>query len=123
MIDSYARVLEITAELEDKAAADEAVNKLIAHLKSSGRLNLLPQIMRELRKIAARRHALAPRVEVASEKETAAALRAAAEAGIKAPRASVNKALIKGWRAWGGGTLVDRSAKRALVDIYQKIIA
>ena len=123
MIDSYARVLEITAELEDKTVADAAVGKLIAHLRSSGRLNLLPQILRELRRIAARRHALRPRVEVASEKEAAATLRAAAEAGIEAPRASVNKALVRGWRAWGNGVLVDRSAKRALIDIYQKIIA
>src|SRR3989344_2503279 len=99
MIDTYTRLLEATAELEDKAASDAAITKLIRHLKSAGRMKMLPQIARELRKVAARRHALRPNVEVAHHKEAAAALAAAAEAGIVATHASVNHALIHGWRA------------------------
>lgn len=123
MIDTYTRLLEVTAELGDKAASDAAVTKLIMHLKSSGRMKMLPQIAQELRKVTARRHALRPQVEVAHRNEEAAALRAAAEAGIVARHASVNPSLIHGWRARAGGTLVDHSAKRALLHIYQKVTA
>lgn len=122
MIDPYTRLLETVAEIEDKEVADAAVTKLIAHLKSSGRMATLPKIARELRRIAARRRAIAPRVEVAHEKESAAALRAAATFGIVAKRAEVNPALINGWRARSGGKLIDHSAKHALAQIYQKVI-
>ena len=122
MRDPYTRLLETVAETGDKAAADAAVTKLIAHLKSSGRMNMLPKIARELRKIAARRRAVAPRVEVAHEKESAEALRSAAEFGIVAKRAEVNPALIQGWRAQAGWKLIDHSARHALAQIYQKVI-
>lgn len=123
MIDTYTRLLETVAELEDAPTADHAVHKLILHLRSAGRMRMLPEIVRELRKIAARKHALRPRVEVAHEKEATHALAAAAASGISATRAIVNPALISGWRAQKAGVLVDHSAKRALVDIYQNIIA
>jgi F0F1-type ATP synthase delta subunit len=121
MIDTYTRLLEATAELEDKEASDKAVTKLILHLKSAGRMKMLPQIARELKNVAARRHALRPHVEVAHEKESAEALFAAAKEGIVARQASVNTALIHGWRARSGDKLIDRSAKRALLHIYQKV--
>jgi len=121
MIDDYTRLLEATAELGDKAASDRAVTKLIAHLKSMGRMKMLPEIVRELRKVAARRAALRPYVEVAHEKEEAAALRVAALAGIIARHAVVNNSLIHGWRARSAGKLVDHSAKRALLRIYQQV--
>ncbi|MHB1770071.1 MAG: hypothetical protein ACYCPH_03280, partial [Minisyncoccota bacterium] len=69
MIDNYTRLLETAAELEDARAADIAVGKLILHLKSMGRMKMLPEIAHELRKIAARRLALRPRVETAHQKE------------------------------------------------------
>jgi F0F1-type ATP synthase delta subunit len=121
MIDDYTRLLEATAEIGDKAASDAAVTKLILHLKSAGRMKMLPEIVRELQKIAARRHALRPTVEVAHEKESAAALRAAAAEGIVARHTSVNPSLIHGWRARSGDKLIDRSAKRALLHIYQQV--
>lgn len=121
MIDTYTRLLEATAELEDKAHADAAIQKLIVHLKSAGRMNMLPKIARELKKVAARRHALKSVVEVAHESEEAAALRAAAREGITARHAIVSPSLIRGWRARGEGKLVDRSAKRALIEMYQRI--
>lgn len=123
MIDDYTRLLEAAAEVEDKAASDAAVTKLILHLKSAGRMKMLPEIARELRKVAARRHALRPTVEVAHKKEEAAALRAAAALGIMAKHASVNTSLIHGWRARSHGRLVDHSAKRALLHIYQNVTA
>lgn len=121
MIDEYTRLLEATAQLDDKKAADEAVSKLIAHLKSSGRMKMLPQIARELRKVAARRLAQESKVEVAHEKDKHHALIEAGKMGIDARHATVNHTLIDGWRARKGGALVDRSAKRALIDIYQKV--
>lgn len=123
MIDDYTRILESVAELEDQAAADAAVTKIIMHLKSSGRTKMLSEIVRELKKVAARRAALSAHVEVAHEKDSAAALHAASVVGISAKKAVVNHSLIQGWRARGNGMLVDHSAKRALVDIYQKVTA
>lgn len=121
MIDNYTRLLEATAETGDKTASDAAVTKLILHLKSAGRMKMLPQIAQELRKVAARRHALRPRMEVAHEKESAAALRAAALEGIVVRQVRINPALIHGWRAQSGGKLIDRSAKRALEHLYQQV--
>jgi F0F1-type ATP synthase delta subunit len=121
MIDTYTRLLEATAELEDKEASDKAVTKLILHLKSAGRMKMLPQIARELRKIATRRHALRPHVEVAHGKEAIAALAVAAKEGIVAHEATINNQLIHGWRARSGDKLIDRTAKRALLHIYQQV--
>lgn len=123
MIDDYTRLLEATAELEDKVAADAAVTKLVMHLKSMGRVKMLPAIARELRKIAARRHALRPLVEVSHKRESAAALAAAAREGITAKGADVNPALIHGWRAQENGMLIDRSAKNTLLRMYRNITA
>ncbi len=121
MIDDYTRLLEAAAGLEDKAAADAAVTKLIMHLKSAGRMKMLQVIARELRKVAARSAALRPVVEVAHAKESASALREAAHEGIVAQHAEVNHSLIRGWRAQKAGVLIDRSAKSALLHIYQKV--
>src|SRR3989344_2194126 len=90
MIDSYARLLESVVETGDAVAAEAAVTKLVAHLRSAGRMNMLSKIAHELRRVSARRQPIAPRVEVAQKKEEAAALRAAADFGIKASNVDVN---------------------------------
>ena len=123
MIDTYTRLLEAAAALEDKKHSDAAVTKLILHLKSSGRMNMLPKIAGELRRVAARRQALAPRVEVADAKDAHSALAEAAKGGIVAQKASVNPSLVRGWRAQSHGKLLDHSAKSALIQIYQKVTA
>lgn len=121
MIDDYTRLLETTAELGDKSVSEAAVTKLIVHLKSTGRMKMLPKIAGELRKVAARRYSLRARVEVAHRSEEAAALRAAAARGIDVSHASVNTSLISGWRARERGRLIDCTAKQALLNIYQKV--
>lgn len=121
MIDTYTKLLETAAELSDKKTADEAVTKLIRHLKSAGRMKMLPQIARELKKVAARRAAHKPVLEIAHEKERVHALKEAESAGVTAPRVSVNQSLIRGWRLREAGRLIDHSGKAALVDIYKKI--
>ncbi len=116
----YAKALNELAR-KDGAKLKELVAQLMSHLTATGRTKLLPGILRELKVIEARAAKLAPSVEVASEKEAAHALAEAKAAGISVPVAHVNHALIKGWRARSGGTLIDRSAKRGLIDIYRNV--
>jgi hypothetical protein len=73
----------------------------IAHLKRTGRMKLLPQVLRELEAEEAHSKKLAPRKETAKE----------------------NPSLISGWRSIENGVLTDRSGKQALLDIYKKITA
>ena len=102
---------------------DEAklVEGLVSHLKEEGRIKLLPGIVRELKALQAKSAKLGASLEVASEGEKKGALEAARSAGIETDTVTVNPELIKGWRARSGSVLVDRSAKQALVDLYQKI--
>ena len=122
MVDRYERTLRLLAELTG-SEADIAVSKLVAHLKSRGRLALLPQMARTLRRIVAEREKRTPCVEVAREKDASGALEEAARAGVLSLTAVVNSTLVTGWRASSGSMLVDRSGKRALVAIYQKVTA
>lgn len=116
----YAEAIDAAAR-ESESAAGVLVANLVKHLKAQGRVKLLPVILRELRKRQARRASLAPIVEVARESDAASALKAARAEGIEAEKASVNPALLSGWRAMKGGTLVDRSGKRALIELYRNI--
>lgn len=72
---------------------------LIAHLKRTGRLKLLPKILQELKRDEARKQKTGPRKETAKE----------------------HPELISGWRSIEQGQLIDRTGKRALIEIYQKI--
>jgi hypothetical protein len=73
--------------------------KFLAHLKATGRMKLLPEILRELTVAAAREAKLAPRTESAKD----------------------NPDLISGSRSLKDGILTDNTGKQALIDIYQKI--
>lgn len=97
------------------------VQNLVAHLKRTGRLKLLPAILRALKRQLARDASVGPNVEVAHKDEAVAALAAAKALGISVEAAQVNPALLSGWRATDKGKLVDRSGKRALVDLYERI--
>ena len=72
----------------------------VGHLKRTGRIKLLPLVLRELRNEAARAIRLTPKKETAAE----------------------NPSLISGWRSTENGVLTDHTAKSALIDIYKKII-
>lgn len=96
---------------------------ILEHLKRTGRMKLLPQILRELKEREVRAKALGATVEVAHAGESAHALKAARALGIEAEHATVNASLIKGFRARSGSVFVDQSAKRALIDIYQRVTA
>jgi F0F1-type ATP synthase delta subunit len=116
----YAKALDDLAH-KDGTNTKSLVADLTKHLVATGRTKLLPGILRQLKIIEARRAKLAPSVEVASQSEAAHALKEAAASGITATKAHVNHALITGWRARSGGTLIDRSAKRGLIDIYRNV--
>lgn len=73
----------------------------IAHVKRTGQMKLLPYVLRELRTEEARAKKIAPRRETAAQ----------------------NPSLISGWRTLENGILTDCSGKRALLDLYKKIIA
>lgn len=73
----------------------------IGHLKRTGRMKLLPAVLRELRQEAIRERKRAPRTETAEE----------------------NPSLLSGSRTIGNGLLTDTTGKRALLDIYQKIVS
>ncbi len=74
---------------------------LITHLERTGRKKLLPQILRELKQREASERARNMKKETAHE----------------------NPSLISGWRAVEDGVLTDTTGKRALLEIYQKVIS
>lgn len=73
--------------------------KFLEHLKKTGRMKLLPQVLRELTVSEARAAKLAPRTETAKD----------------------NPDLISGSRTLENGMLTDTTGKRALIDIYRNI--
>ena len=116
----YAQALSRLSHTEGAKTATLS-KELMKHLTETGRLKLLPGILRELKILEARKAKLAPSVEVASEAEAHDAIAQAKKEGIEVTKAHVNHALIRGWRARTGGTLVDRSAKRGLIDLYRNV--
>lgn len=115
-----AEYAEAVSNLAAKGGKDaEIAGGLTRALRARGELKLLPAIVRALKSRAERSSGISARVEVAREKDADAALAAAKRAGIEVSIAHVNPALISGWRAYGAGTLVDRSGKRALVELYR----
>lgn len=73
----------------------------IAHLRRTGRLKLLPQVLRELERERARTQ------RTTTRKETAADM----------------PSLISGWRMIENGQLTDHTGKSALIAIYRNITA
>ncbi len=71
----------------------------IERLRATGRMKLLPQVLRELKISIAREQKLAPKTETAKQ----------------------NPSLISGSRTLANGTLEDTTGKQALLEIYQRI--
>ena len=106
-----------------KEGTDEGilVEGLMKHLKAEGRTKLLGGLLRELKLLQAAGGRQSSVIEVASTEEVPSALEAAKAAGVEVHETVINPSLIKGWRIRSEGVLTDRSAKQALVDLYQKI--
>ena len=115
----YAQALYNLAQQPDAKAA-ELVKKLVTHLAETGRQKLIPHILREYRRIEARAEALDESLHVASKHEKALAVREAKDLGITA-HPTVEASLITGWCAQQGSRIIDRSGKRALLDLYRTI--
>lgn len=75
------------------------VEAFIAHLKRTGRMKLLPSVLRELKQEKARERLTAPRTESANDIPS----------------------LISGSRTLKDGLLTDSTGKRALLEIYKNI--
>lgn len=102
------------------ANATALVERLVMQLKTTGREKLLPRIGRELRRISARADSFGEQLEVADRSELKKAEQEAKDLGITA-HAQINETLITGWRARTGSRVIDRSGKRALIELYQQI--
>ena len=111
----------VSSALSKGTDEKKLVDGLLKHLNAVGRAKLLPAILRELKKDLARKDVLLPHVEAASEAEASDAKKMAAAVGIEVKNVAVNPSLIRGWRARLGGSLVDVSGKRALIDLYRSI--
>lgn len=114
----YAQILYKLQE----SGKEQSAESLIAHLKRTGRLKLLPRILRAYKEEIERRGEKSVSVEIASSADEAEALKEAKAHGIDAPKTVVNKNLLKGFRVRTQGKLIDRSAKRSLIDLYYNIV-
>ena len=116
----YAQALH---RVKDKGVDEETlITNLMKHLKEKGREKLLPGILRELKVLKEQQKYQKGMIEVARESEKAHATEAAKSAGITTNDIRINPSLIRGWCARSGSTLVDRSAKRSLIDLYERIV-
>jgi F0F1-type ATP synthase delta subunit len=123
---AYAQALWTT--VERGATPAKAVGALRTTLERQGRLALLPKIGHAFRRIAERQQQRTGiSLFVASEKDAKSAANAAAGAieklGAHAKEfdVKVDGSLIGGWRLEGAGILVDRSFKKQLLDMYQRV--
>lgn len=114
----YAKVLYKLKE----SGKENSAESLIAHLKRTGRLKLLPRILRAYKEEIERKGEKAMSIEVASKADEASALALAKEYGVATDKTVVNESLIKGFRVRAQGKLIDRSAKRSLIDLYYNIV-
>lgn len=103
-------------------SSTELVKTLRAHLKETGREKLLPRILLESKRITARAESFSEVLEVAHKNEAGEAEKEAKLLGISA-KAELNPDLITGWRARSGSRVIDRTGKRALLDLYRQIVA
>ncbi|HEV3245321.1 MAG TPA: F0F1 ATP synthase subunit delta [Candidatus Paceibacterota bacterium] len=108
----------------------KALHALVESLKVKGREALLPRIARAFERLAQREmHKNAVVMSVAKEKDVHAGKRDAKElletigAESKDVEVRIDEDLIGGWRLEGRGMLVDRSFKKALLQMYNRATA
>lgn len=119
MVRAYAKAIDLLIR-QRGMKDDEVFRRLTEHLRATGRMKLLPQLLSELRRLEKRNAAHLPVLEAATEKERGEAEAAAKEVGVST-RAVINPDLVTGWRLVGANILIDRSGKRALLDLYRAI--
>lgn len=92
-------------------------------LDSRGHQKLLPRIFAEYEKLERRAAAAAARVIIAREEDRVSALGKARELFAEGDRFElcVDPRLLSGYVVRGGSFLYDASARRALVELYNKL--
>ena len=98
----------------------EAVASLAALLKAKGRSELMPRILKSVRRMAEREQINRPRVYVAREQD---AKEAFAASGVSEADVVIDESLIGGFRAEDGEVLIDASFKKMLLEMYNRAVA
>lgn len=104
----------------------QAVKSLFLHLKARGKQGMLRSIKSHLtRKGMALAHKEEAVLEIARVKDVEYAKKEATtywdNRTISMPIVRIDESLIGGWRLIGGGTLVDNSFKKHLLEFYKQI--
>lgn len=114
----YASVLRT---LPKEASSAE---KFVALLSRRGHLKLLPTILSAAARMEARDAKVATdTLVVAHQKDAEGAKAEAVSFGAVNPKVHVDHGVVGGWRFVGKSTLVDRTYKRMLLDLYRKMTA
>jgi F0F1-type ATP synthase delta subunit len=114
LADQYAHILETLPQ--DHSGAD----RFISFLKRRGHLKLLPAILSAYARLEAKSAKVATDViVVARDADQESAKIAAAKYGAHNAKLVVDHSVIGGWRFTGKSLLVDRTYKRALLDLYR----
>ncbi len=119
MPSDYAKAIYRLKQRGDLTDAQIAEN-LRLHLTRAGKTKLLPAIVRELKRLSYMKQDVSV-VEIASEAARIPAVAAAKELGNQEQDVRINDALISGWRVKTRDTLIDRSGKRFLIDLYRSV--
>jgi len=125
MEDTYARAL--IKLIQAGLRPEDSVAKINAALKDKGRQAMWPRIKRaflmHVQKVAMRENVT---LSVACKEDVVDAKREAqnhlARNDADRMQMVVDDSLIGGWKLEAGGTLIDRSFKRQLKDMYKKIV-
>lgn len=119
----YAALLLELSKSSETAKVEE---KFLALLEKRGHLKLLPSIVTAYERLVAKEKAVSePVLTIARESDRHYAL-AAAKAemgGAPSPRVQIDAKQVGGWRLQNGSTLIDRTEKRMLLDLYRKMTA
>lgn len=116
---TYATALQNA--LSQGTDAAKLVDGLVAHLKATGRMKLLPRIKKMLVEAQARSKKNSAVLEIARKEDEVSAIAEARLEGVEATEIKINDSLIRGWRVRDKGLLVDRSAKSSLIELYRHI--
>lgn len=122
----YARALLKAAENKDASAQETLVKFLQEILALKGHQSLLPHILREYIKLQGEMHRKkSVIIRVAHEKEKARAIEEARRELHVAAEAEevIDESLVGGFVIESGEMLVDRSFRRALHDLYKRLVA
>ncbi len=119
----YAALL---VELSKSAETAKVEEEFLALLERRGHLKLLPSIVTAYERLIAKEKSVSePVLTIARESDRQGALAAAKVemGGAVSPRVEIDAKQVGGWRLQNGSTLIDRTEKRMLLDLYRKMTA